>query len=240
VFACCFRPCFLPLLMAFHCCSFSLAILHCPPFAADQHQLASKFQLNRESWRRRHLWSLVARLSARLSVPAHSPVIPLVIGPEAATMAAARQLLELGYHVSAAVCMSACACAHVLCLYLPALPAACFHHQHPSNQQTEPKPMPTNQTHQTQQVGAIRPPTVPAGTCRLRVSLSAAHTLDDVDRLADVLLRCQREGGWDFAPLEHLLRPAPWSEEWGRMQDELDRQEAAAGGSERPAARSRL
>lgn len=39
-------------------------------------------------------------------------------------------------------------------------------------------------------VSAIRPPTVPAGTARLRITLSAAHSEQDVDRLLEALGPC--------------------------------------------------
>ena len=40
-------------------------------------------------------------------------------------------------------------------------------------------------------VTAIRPPTVPDGEARLRVTFSAAHTEDDLQRLLDALAECQ-------------------------------------------------
>jgi len=67
--------------------------------------------------------------------PGHpSPIVPIVLGDEAAAVAAADRLLAAGLHVP-----------------------------------------------------AIRPPTVPPGTSRLRVTFSAAHTDDQVDRLVTAL-----------------------------------------------------
>ena len=63
-----------------------------------------------------------------------SPIVPVVVGEEAAAVAASDHLLAAG-------------------LLVP----------------------------------AIRPPTVPPGTCRLRVSLSAAHHEDEVGRLVKAL-----------------------------------------------------
>jgi hypothetical protein len=81
--------------------------------------------------------ALVARLRGHVDRlrPGHpTPIVPVVLGDEAAALDAAARLLDQG-------------------LLVP----------------------------------AIRPPTVPPGTSRLRVALSAAHTDEQVDRLVAAL-----------------------------------------------------
>ncbi len=83
--------------------------------------------------------SLIARLrrlTDRLRPGHPSPIVPIIVGPEARAVRVAEALLDEGFLVP-----------------------------------------------------AIRPPTVPAGTSRLRVALSAAHTDDMVDRLIGALER---------------------------------------------------
>jgi 8-amino-7-oxononanoate synthase len=78
---------------------------------------------------------LAQRFTHHLGLPdAESAIVPVVIGPEDAAMAAQQSLEDAGFMVV-----------------------------------------------------AIRPPTVPVATCRLRVAFSAAHREDDVDRLASAL-----------------------------------------------------
>ncbi len=51
--------------------------------------------------RREHLWRLVRQLGEGLGVDACSPIVPLIVGSEAAAVAASAALLEKGFYVPA-------------------------------------------------------------------------------------------------------------------------------------------
>lgn len=61
-------------------------------------------------------------------------------------------------------------------------------------------------------VGAVRPPTVPPGTSRLRITLSAAHTPEQVERLAAALGKVL-SGVLSSSKRPH---PRPLPQNWGR------------------------
>jgi 8-amino-7-oxononanoate synthase len=96
-----------------------------------------------EPWRRTRLAALIAHFRSRAAVArlplaeSTTPIQPLVLGGEAAVLAAQRMLAEAGLWVA-----------------------------------------------------AIRPPTVPRGSARLRISLSAGHSEQQIDRLVEALERC--------------------------------------------------
>jgi 8-amino-7-oxononanoate synthase len=116
-----------------------------PPVAAASR--AALALAREEGWRRARLAALIERFRSRAAacgVPlgaSTTPIQPVVLGSEAAVLAAQRALEAAGLLVV-----------------------------------------------------AIRPPTVPKGSARLRVSLSAAHTEEEVDALAAALGRCCARG----------------------------------------------
>jgi len=98
------------------------------------------------SWteRREHLHQLSRHFRGRLDLPIEPiegtvPIVPVVLGHDADTVAASERLRQSGFFVP-----------------------------------------------------AIRPPTVPEGTARLRVSLNASHSIDQLDQLADAI---RKHGG---------------------------------------------
>lgn len=110
-----------------------------PPAVAAATRAALRL-LQHESWRRERLQQLITRFRSGAQqlglqlMNSMTAIQPVLLGTEAAALAASETLLNAGFLVS-----------------------------------------------------AIRPPTVPAGTARLRITLSAAHSDADVDHLLDAL-----------------------------------------------------
>ena len=110
-----------------------------PPFLAEALRASLRI-LRDDTARRAHLFGLIARFRTRMrggawTLPDHgTPILPIVVGANAAAVELADALWNRGFWVP-----------------------------------------------------AIRPPTVPKGTARLRITLTAAHTPEDVDALAGAL-----------------------------------------------------
>ena len=110
-----------------------------PPAVAAAARAALAVQ-REESWRRERVLAHAARFRSAAAelglelLPSATPIQPILLGSEAAALAASEALLAAG-------------------LWVP----------------------------------AIRPPTVPAGRSRLRVTFSAAHSDEDIDRLIGAL-----------------------------------------------------
>jgi 8-amino-7-oxononanoate synthase len=110
-----------------------------PPGVAAAARAALRV-IQRDSWRREQLNSHILRFRKAVTqlglqlMNSATAIQPIVLGGEAAALAASATLLERGFLVT-----------------------------------------------------AIRPPTVPQGTARLRVTLSAAHSEADIDHLLDAL-----------------------------------------------------
>jgi|TARA_R100000501_G_scaffold1440_2_gene4373 8-amino-7-oxononanoate synthase len=100
--------------------------------------MAALRNLEEEPQRRARLHALIAHAESRLSAvgvaPTGSQIMPLILGEDARTMAAAQALQAAGFDIR-----------------------------------------------------GIRPPTVPAGTARLRISLTLNVSTAEVDQLADIL-----------------------------------------------------
>lgn len=110
-----------------------------PPAIAEATRMSLKLAQS-ESWRREHLFSLVARFrkgAVQLGLPlspSQTPIQPLIVGESEQTLTLSEKLYTHGIAIS-----------------------------------------------------AIRPPTVPKGQARLRITFSAAHTEQHVDRLLETL-----------------------------------------------------
>jgi len=123
-----------------------------PPAVAAASR-ASLQVMQDESWRRERVLGHVARFRREaaglgLRLPdSCTPIQPVILGSEAAAVAASEALLARG-------------------LWVP----------------------------------AIRPPTVPTGSSRLRITFSAAHEPADVDRLLDALASLARPSSGDDTP----------------------------------------
>nr|XP_016454914.1 PREDICTED: 8-amino-7-oxononanoate synthase-like isoform X3 [Nicotiana tabacum] len=134
------------------------------PVIAAAH--AAVIVAKKEMWRRRAIWNRVQDFRDLTGIPVTSPIISLIVGSEATALKASR------FPCLLSVCLSFC-----LSLYFNLFPKISF----------------LLNRHLLEfgfHITAIRPPTVAPNSCRLRITLSAAHTLDDLRNLTAALSQC--------------------------------------------------
>ncbi len=128
-----------------------------------QHPLIQEPEHRQQLERNIHL------VEKHLGVAVQSPIIPLVVGDNGATLGAARHLLQVsgGGFCGFKACLLHCT---TVVMMMSNVRQPCSH-----------------TTQCGYHVPAIRPPTVPVGTSRLRLSLSAAHTEADIEGLGNAI-----------------------------------------------------
>ncbi|KAK7817853.1 8-amino-7-oxononanoate synthase [Quercus suber] len=115
----------------------------------------------KETWRRREIWKRVQDFRVLTGIPISSPIISLIVGSEEKALLASQLVSLIMIKVIAKATTK-----YVKSFWNRHLLTSGFY------------------------VIPIGPPAVPPNSCRLRVTLSAVHTMEDLKKLTTTLSQC--------------------------------------------------